>query len=241
VSETLFEAETKEEPKKKAEKKQEEPDYSKWNLDKKVTYARVLLQRSPLKKSGYNPYGKFNYFELGDFLPTINEIFWKLGLNSHFEIVPAVVTEQHGSEIGTTETVTEQSYARLTITNIDNLSEHDTYRMPVADASVKGAIAIQSVGSLATYERRYLWLSAMEITENDIVDAESGADKGKKEEDIPTAPPHKITEGQKQILAKADPGRFVQMLNYYKVRTINDLTMEQASEAIKHMEANANA
>jgi len=42
---------------------------------KKLQKARVLLNASSIKKSGKNKFAGYDYFELGDFLPTVNEIF----------------------------------------------------------------------------------------------------------------------------------------------------------------------
>jgi len=49
-------------------------------VHKKLMDARILLQQAPLKKSGHNKFAGYSYFELGDFLPTINQIFYKVGL-----------------------------------------------------------------------------------------------------------------------------------------------------------------
>ena len=52
----------------------------------KLQKARVKLQNVELKKSGHNSFAGFKYFELGDFLPTVNSIFFELGLCSVFTI-----------------------------------------------------------------------------------------------------------------------------------------------------------
>ena len=49
-------------------------------VHKKLMEARLLLQHAPLKKSGHNKFAGYQYFELGDFLPTINQIFARVGL-----------------------------------------------------------------------------------------------------------------------------------------------------------------
>ena len=57
------------------------------NIYEKLQKARVELQESGLKKSGYNKFANFDYFELKDFLPKINEIFLKLKLFSKFDLL----------------------------------------------------------------------------------------------------------------------------------------------------------
>ena len=41
---------------------------------------------------------------------------------------------------------------------------------PAFEAALKGAHAIQNLGAVQTYMRRYLWVTAMEIVENDYLD-----------------------------------------------------------------------
>ena len=41
----------------------------------KLQKARIALQNTKLKKSGHNRFAGFKYFELGDILPHINNIF----------------------------------------------------------------------------------------------------------------------------------------------------------------------
>ena len=49
---------------------------------KKLQDVRVELQKTPLKKSGKNKHIGFEYFELGDFLPTVQELFLKHWLSN---------------------------------------------------------------------------------------------------------------------------------------------------------------
>ena len=92
----------------------------------------------------------YSYFELGDFLPTINSIFYKTGLCG-------VVS--FGKEL-----------ASLTITDTEDGSEI-VLTSPMAEANLKGCHPIQNLGAVETYTRRYLWVSAMEIVEHDALDS----------------------------------------------------------------------
>lgn len=120
------------------------------SIYKKLQEARVKLQSSKLKKSGKNKFSGFQYFEIGDFLPKINEIFNELGLCSNFSI--------------------KEKVASLTITDCDNLEQIIVFESPVASADLKGSTPIQSLGAVHTYMKRYLYLNALEIVENDILD-----------------------------------------------------------------------
>ena len=119
-------------------------------VHKKLMEARLLLQHAPLKKSGHNKFAGYSYFELGDFLPTINSIFYKTGLCG-------VVS--FGKE-----------FASLTITDTEDGSEI-VLTSPMAEANLKGCHPIQNLGAVETYTRRYLWVSAMEIVEHDALDS----------------------------------------------------------------------
>jgi hypothetical protein len=112
--------------------------------------ARIALQNAPLKKSGHNKFAGYSYFELGDFIPTINQIFNEIGLCG-------VVS--YDSEI-----------ASLTITDVDD-GTSIVITSPMADANLKGCHPIQNLGAVETYTRRYLWVTAMEIVEHDALDS----------------------------------------------------------------------
>jgi hypothetical protein len=46
----------------------------------KLNEARISLQNTELSKSGHNKFAGYRYFELGDFLPAIQDIFRNLNL-----------------------------------------------------------------------------------------------------------------------------------------------------------------
>ena len=119
-------------------------------VHKKLMAARIMLQNAPLKKSGHNKFAGYSYFELGDFIPTINQIFNEVGLCG-------VVS--YDTEI-----------ASLTITDTDD-NTSIVITSPMAEANLKGCHPIQNLGAVETYTRRYLWVSAMEIVEHDALDS----------------------------------------------------------------------
>ena len=123
-------------------------------IEEKLQKCRVELQDKKLKKSGENKFAKFKYFELSDFLPTVNKMFADNKMFSNFSI--------HG-EIAT-----------LTITDCEDKTSQ-TFTSNIADADVKGCTAIQSLGAVHTYLKRYLYLNALEIVENDALDASVGS------------------------------------------------------------------
>ena len=50
------------------------------NVYLKLMQARIALQGKKLAKTGYNKFAGYKYFELGDFLPAIQNIFSEVGL-----------------------------------------------------------------------------------------------------------------------------------------------------------------
>jgi hypothetical protein len=135
------------------------------NVYKKLQQARLKLQQAPLKKSGRNKFAGYEYFELADFLPSIQTIFAEVGLCG---------TVSFGTEI-----------ASLTIVDVDATEATQPnfviFSSPMSTAELKGCHAIQNLGAVQTYLRRYLWVAAMEIVEHDALDATTGSDSKKAE------------------------------------------------------------
>lgn len=170
-------------------------------VHKKLNEARIALQGEKLNKSGHNKFAGYTYFELGDFLPTINKIFNNIGLCG-------VVS--FGEELAT-----------LTITDVeDNSSVLIT--SPMKEANLKGCHAIQNLGAVETYTRRYLWVTALEIVEHDVLDATTGNDKTNV---------LSVTNGQapKTPLAGATDGFSSEELDFLREQSMEILSMVQES------------
>ncbi len=152
------------------------------NVYSKLNTARTELQRRELKKSGRNKFAGYNYFELGDFLPTVQEIFAANGL------------------CGIVSYGTEE--ATLSIFDCENPSDVICITSPMSSASLKGAHDIQNLGAVQTYLRRYLWVTAMEIVEHDELDATLGAAKDTVK---PVAAPEEKPKGRQRTYSPGDP------------------------------------
>jgi len=151
------------------------------NVYKKLQQARLKLQSTQLKKSGKNKFAGYEYFELADFLPTIQTIFAEVGLCG---------TVSFGTELAT-----------LTIVDVDATTDTQPnfviFSSPMSTAELKGCHAIQNLGAVQTYLRRYLWVSAMEIVEHDALDAVTGSDASKKAD--PTSEAQRIVGTPKTV------------------------------------------
>lgn len=130
------------------------------NIYLRLQKARVELQKLELKKSGKNKYSGFTYFELKDFIPKVNEIFLNAKLFSNFSI--------------------QDNIANLTIINIEDPKETILFTSPIDKASLKNCVPIQEIGAVHTYMKRYLYLNALEITEDDVLDPKVGENENKK-------------------------------------------------------------
>ncbi len=193
------------------------------NVYEKLAEARVMLQNKKLKKTGYNKYGGFSYFELSDFLPSVNEIFAQLKLCSQFSLTKEIYDDNATNDV-----------AKLFVINTEEPSDVLLFSSPVAEANMKGAVAIQQLGAMHTYMRRYLWLIAMEICENDEIDATSG----KEPETAPKQPTgtveRKASPKQIEVISKVYSGdNLKKLLESNNVSKIEELSMNKASEIIK--------
>lgn len=116
----------------------------------KLNTARLQLQGMELNKSGHNKFAGYRYFELGDFLPEIQNIFAKLGLCG-------IVS--YTGDLASLTIVDTEDNSQIVITS------------PMGSAALKGCHEVQNIGAVETYQRRYLWVTAMEIVEHDALDS----------------------------------------------------------------------
>lgn len=158
------------------------------NIYEKLALARVELQELNLRKSGRNNFAKFNYFELSDILPPINRIMAKYKM------------------LGVCSFTSEE--ATLTIFDAEKPDNWVVFRSPQAEADLKGCNDIQKLGGAETYQRRYLWMMAFEIVEQDEFDAMVG--KQTDDDPIgagvpapPIAPREDVCQGCGTVMTKA--------------------------------------
>jgi hypothetical protein len=154
---------------------------------RKLQAARLELVNSGIKKTGHNSYGGWNYYELGDFIPTVHRLFDMVGLCG---------------------VVTFNEVATLTVYDTEFTDQKIEFSTPIVYAEAAKGQPIQMLGSTHTYLRRYLWLLAMELVEADAVDAAPQQERAEPIKIAPKAkPPTKIEgkEGPWQLKIKADP------------------------------------
>lgn len=199
------------------------------SLNESIISIRVELQNAKLKKSGKNKYAGFDYFELADFLPKLNELMLKEKVNDRFYIKDdyATLELQKGAEINV---YTMPFVLFETPVNLKQNPNTGEVR------EVKSMQDIQYLGALNTYYKRYLYLNAFGITDGDVIDSmdnddlESAPEQEKKTEQVTN-----ITPNQLELIKRLPVEQQVKILTKYNVDTLDKLTMIQASELIANM------
>lgn len=164
------------------------------SIYEKLQQIRVDLQKKDLKKSGYNSYKDFNYYELGDFLPSINELLLANKIVSIFTL--------------------QKESAKLELLDYEN-GDHIEFNMPYEKPDIKGADSIQNLGGSVTYLKRYLFVTAFDLCENDEKDANRG--KPKKETQTTLSTPKKETTAKGK-------GNVKQAVEFFKsVKSLKEL------------------
>ncbi len=125
------------------------------NIYEKLQFARVDLQEANIRKSGQNRHVGYDYFELADFMPKINNLMLEYKM------------------IGVVSFTAD--LATLRIINAEKPDEIIEFNSPMATAQLKGCHDVQNLGAVQTYLRRYLYVNAFEIVEQDVLDSVAGS------------------------------------------------------------------
>ena len=190
----------------------------------KLQQARVMLQNKKLKKTGFNPFQKFNYFELGDFLPQINEIFNELKLYSHFNL--------YGDK------------AKLVIICTET-NEQVQFTTPIQQ--VKENAKMQDIGAIHTYSKRYLYYNALEIIENDLIDCKDNSTQAPKQQankntktTQPTKQPATQKAPQQNLISTEQRETLINLIESAginlteELQKIKDLTIDRYDKALEY-------
>ena len=190
----------------------------------KLQQARVMLQNKNLKKTGFNPFQKFNYFELGDFLPQINEIFNELKLYSHFNLY--------------------QDKAKLVIICTET-NEQVQFTTPIQQ--VKENAKMQDIGAIHTYSKRCLYYNALEIIENDLIDCKDNSTQAPKQQankntktTQPTKQPAQQKAPQQNLISTEQRETLINLIESAginlteELQKIKDLTTDRYDKALEY-------
>lgn len=140
------------------------------NVYQKLIAARKMFQEANVTKSGINRFADFKYFELADIVPEKTRIFAELGLVDCVTFTPEEAT--------------------LCLFNVDNPEEMIPFMSPMRQLTVVSQTGknkmneLQGLGAEETYQRRYLYMMALDIVEADSFDATSGQTENTKSQNV---------------------------------------------------------
>jgi len=185
------------------------------NVYRKLSLARQKFHALELKKSGRNTFANYSYFELGDFLLPALAIFDEIGL-------------------GTTPVTFDGEFARMDIVDLDKPEDRIELCSPMGSAALKGCHEVQNIGAVETYQRRYLWVNALEIVEHDALDASTGKSAPQREE-APASMPAEVRNRIIQLCEAVGGNQSGQICKAYGVEAITDLSQQQSEAVISRL------
>lgn len=161
------------------------------NVYQKLIEARAQFLNDGVEKSGKNMNVGFKYFELTDIVPSVTKIFKELGL------------------IAIDKFTNETAY--MTIVNCDAPEETIEFEAPfnqiapiVSNAGKQVTNEMQALGSSITYMRRYLYMIAMDIVENDEIEPQITNDTPAEATKKAPATPEQRQEVKQELTAPAE-------------------------------------
>lgn len=194
------------------------------NLNETIIKIRVELQNSKIKKSGKNRFAGFEYYELADFLPKLNELMLKEKVNDRFTIKDGLAM---------LELIKGEERQEYTI-------PFQIFPTPLNKNGSPSMQDIQYLGALNTYYKRYLYLNAFGITDGEVIDSMDSAnlqkgvtfrtDKKDQEKEILT-----LMSKMKELVIDTNSD-FEEIYKYYKVEDGSSMTLNQLEDCVKNLE-----
>lgn len=141
------------------------------NVYQRLLEMRVEFHQRPVKKSGWNNFGKYSYYELSDIVPHALELAVRHGLIFIFTY--------------------DAEYARLQIMAVESPDDRMEITAPLGSADLKAAHEIQNIGAVLSYQRRYLYVAALDIIETEDIDRRPPKKQDSQPAKKPSSPPAK--------------------------------------------------
>ena len=178
------------------------------SIHKKIMKIRSELRKKEIKKSGHSNFGGFDYFELDDLIPPIQNLCEKYNLFLLFNF--------------------RKDNAILNVLNLDNPDDEIVEinsPMPSYEKPLNSKMnLVQTVGTYETYQRRYLYIALFDIIEKDTVEIEnntetkSSNDKQKSNNEFKEdTKAIKLLSDLKTILLESKPPKTVDKSNILKL------------------------
>lgn len=157
-------------------------DISKLNIYEKINAVRKEFLDAKVQKSGTNRFAEYKYYELGDIVPVA---------------LPLMIKYHLAHEI-----TFSGDFAKMRVVDTDSVKQTDSgvsvcdfveFTSPMVDLVAKGMNAIQALGAVETYQRRYLYMSFLDVIEQDQFDSGASDKEETKTESKPKAVAKKTT------------------------------------------------
>lgn len=155
------------------------------NIFEKIQAIRVELKHKDLKMSGRNKFANYDYMELDDFCPALNELMLKYKITA----IPTFSREK----------------ASLTAIDCEKPEDRYTIESPFGTADLKGCHEVQCIGAVETYQRRYLYQALFDISESDGLNKSQGDPSKpapKKTAEFPSHAEDDLLPGEEKPAAK---------------------------------------
>lgn len=156
------------------------------NIFEKIQAIRVELKHKDLKMSGRNKFANYDYMELDDFCPALNELMLKYKITA----IPTFSREK----------------ASLTAIDCEKPEDRYTIESPFGTADLKGCHEVQCIGAVETYQRRYLYQAMFDISESDGLNKSQGDPSKpapKKTAEFPSHAEDDLLPGEEKPAAKS--------------------------------------
>jgi len=157
---------------------EQEQEQNRMSVYQKLSAARTKFHSLTLKKTGENKFAGYKYFELGDFLIPALDVFAEHDLCAIISFT---------ADTATMRIVDMTDNSEIVITS------------PMGSAALKGCHEVQNIGAVETYQRRYLWVAALEIVEHDALDATTGRDAPVKTREFTVADSIRVINSAKDV------------------------------------------
>lgn len=185
------------------------------NVLKKIQAVKKALSEMKISASGINKHSNYTYYELSDFIPQLVKEMEKVGLCDVFNIKYILGADNIVREFGVLEVYDVETEEKV------------EFLMPTVEVEAKViSNKIQALGAKNTYIKRYLYMNAFNIVENDQIDA----------------PPMMATAKQVEVIKgifKDNPQKLKDMLDRKGYQSVEEFTKVEADTLLNAIKQSA--
>jgi len=140
------------------------------NITEKLLEARKKIKETSIKKEGTNTYSKYDYFTPSQVSELVNDVCQELKIITLFSL--------EKDEFGL--------YGHLAIVDTESKDKHQMeFQMRTEMPTITATNMTQQMGGCETYTKRYMLMSAFDITDNNLdFDSQDNRPKGKHPSEV---------------------------------------------------------